>query len=194
MTKVLQFRANRTVWDRHLRSPSRVGWWGGVAAYNERNVQKGQQWRVRRWRNQDCGDESNEEVNRREGGQLHILFHDRTKCNPRLSFHEAGQSRRKRRVDQWGTHLFRFLILSILHCVVDMAQHILDRIRVRQIEWKERHQWMVLNLSTTSCENFVRKQLHLQEITTMLKVDSSCRHAREWPPGITKGEKRVGST
>ena len=73
-----------------------------------------------------------------------------------------------------------------------MAQHILDRIRVRQIEWKERHQWMVLNLSITSCENFVRKLLHLQEITTMLKVDSSCRHAREWPPGITKGEKKGG--
>lgn len=42
------------------------------------------------------------------------------------------------------TGLFRFLILSILHGVVDMAQHVLDRIRVRQIERKERHQWMVL--------------------------------------------------
>jgi hypothetical protein len=54
-----------------------------------------------------------------------------------------------------ATHLFRFLILSILHGVVDMAQHVLDRIRVRQIEWKERHQWMVLYLYITSCETLL---------------------------------------
>lgn len=51
-----------------------------------------------------------------------------------------------------GTHLFRFFILPVLHRVVDMAEHILNGIRVGQIEGKERHKWMVLNLSVTSCE------------------------------------------
>jgi hypothetical protein len=99
----------------------------------------GQQYWVRRWRDQDCGDESNEEVDRKGDGQLHMSFHKRIMRNPRLSLHEAGQSRRKGGADQRGTHLFRFLVLSILHGMVDMAQYVLDRIRVRQIEWKERH-------------------------------------------------------
>ena len=156
MTKRLQIIANRLVWDRHLRIPRKVGRWEDVAAYNEKNVETGGSaaW-VRRWRDQDCGDESNEDVDRKGDGQLHMPFHERIRRNPRLSSHEAGQSRRKRGADQRGTHLFRFLILSILHGVVDMAQHILDRIRVRQIERKERHQWMVLYLFITSCETLL---------------------------------------
>jgi len=97
------------------------------------------------------------------------LFHDRMKCDPRLFLpREAGQSRRKRGEDQRGTHLFGLLIFSILHGKVDMAQDILHRIRIRQIEWKERHQRVVLNLSITSCENaseaasFVRNELNVK--------------------------------
>ena len=111
------------------------------------------------------------------------------KRNPRLSLHEAAQSRRKRGADQRGTHLFRFLVLSILHCVVDMAQHILDRIRVRQIEWKKRHQWMVFNLFITSCEtcqkvaSFARDKLNVK---CGLKLPSCTRIAT----GNGKGEKK----
>lgn len=101
------------------------------------------------------------------------------KCNPRLSFHGARQSRGKRGAEQTrGTHLFGFLIFSILHRVVDMAQHILDRIRVRQIEGEERHEWVVFNLFVTSCESaleaasFVRDELNV-------KVDWNCRHAHK---------------
>ena len=49
-----------------------------------------------------------------------------------------------------------------------MAQHILDRIRVRQIEGEERHEWVVFNLFVTSCEiaseaaSFVRDELNVK--------------------------------
>lgn len=135
-----------------------VGRYSGGQADNERHIEMGVSKGGCMGGNWECGHLGpNEEVNRRVNSQLHILFHERMERNPRSSFHDAEQSRRKRGIDQRGTHLFGFLILSILHRVVDMAQHILDRIRVRQIKWKKRHQRMVFNLLVTSCETASEK-------------------------------------
>lgn len=45
------------------------------------------------------------------------------------------------------TNLFRLFILTVLHGVVNMAQHSFYRIRFCQVQWQEGNQRMILDLS-----------------------------------------------
>src|SRR6266702_4436955 len=107
------------------------------------------QRRMRKWRGPACGHKNAKE----DKGIVSLSFYEGKRHNPRLSFRGGWvpQSREERRSTR-GTHLFGFFVLSVLHRVVDMAEHILNGIRVGQIERKERHKRVVLNLSVTSWE------------------------------------------
>lgn len=45
-----------------------------------------------------------------------------------------------------ATYLLRLLVFTVLHCVVYVAQHCLNRIRLRQVQRKERHKRVIFNL------------------------------------------------
>jgi hypothetical protein len=54
--------------------------------------------------------------------------------------------RRLSALEHSNTNLFWFFILPVLHCIIYMAYHRLQRICVCEIEREERHQRVVLNL------------------------------------------------
>jgi hypothetical protein len=106
---------------------------------------------MRKWRGPACG--KNVGIKFKGHSQPHVSFYEaKTQSAPVFPRGWVPQSREDRRRTR-GTHLFGFFVLSVLHRVVDMAEHILNGIRVGQIERKECHKRVVLNLSVTSCED-----------------------------------------
>ena len=110
---------------------------------------------MRKWRSPTCGHKNVGEIGKEDKDKVSLPFHSMKERHAIYACLRGGwvpQSREDRR-SMHGTDLFRFFVLSVLHRVVDMAEHILNGIWVCQVEGKECHKWMVLNLSVTSCED-----------------------------------------